>query len=181
LSEQATETTTDASGRRYPTAQPWSWRNSTTTAPDLTGRWCQADRASASGRARLASEPSIELAHRLAGIIPSNLTRVFYSDAGATAVEIALKMAFQYWHLRGDGHRTQFASLTEAYHGDTIGSAASATRKLSSAVQTAAVRLSQAQPAARLSLAARSSAVAALAAAIAEARLLRSTAASWQP
>ena len=69
----------------------------------------------------LATVPSIELAKRLIDITPRNLTRVFYSDAGATAVEIALKMAFQYWYLRGDKRRTQFASLVEAYHGDTIG------------------------------------------------------------
>jgi adenosylmethionine-8-amino-7-oxononanoate transaminase len=49
------------------------------------------------------------------------LTRVFYSDAGATAVEIALKMALQYWQLRGEGQRTRFVALTESYHGDTLG------------------------------------------------------------
>jgi adenosylmethionine-8-amino-7-oxononanoate aminotransferase len=69
----------------------------------------------------LGGVPSIVLAKRLVEITPANLTRVFYSDAGATAVEIALKLAFQYWQLRGESRRTQFASLTEAYHGDTIG------------------------------------------------------------
>ncbi len=69
----------------------------------------------------LASPPSIELAKRLVELAPRNLTRVFYSDAGATAVEIALKIAFQYQQLRGETQRTSFASLTEAYHGDTIG------------------------------------------------------------
>jgi len=49
------------------------------------------------------------------------LTRVFYSDSGATAVEVALKMAFQYWRLRGETRRTQFVALTESYHGDTLG------------------------------------------------------------
>ena len=70
----------------------------------------------------LANEPSIELAKRLVEIVPRGLTRVFYSDAGATAVEIALKIAFQYWQLRGETKRTRFASLVEAYHGDTVGS-----------------------------------------------------------
>lgn len=70
----------------------------------------------------LGNVPSIELAKRLVEIVPPGLTRVFYSDAGATAVEIALKMAFQYWQLKGDTRRTRFASLEEAYHGDTIGS-----------------------------------------------------------
>ncbi len=70
----------------------------------------------------LASIPSIELGKRLVEIAPAGLTRVFYSDAGATAAEIALTMAFQYWQLRGETRRTRFASLVEAYHGDTIGS-----------------------------------------------------------
>ncbi|MGH7819408.1 MAG: aminotransferase class III-fold pyridoxal phosphate-dependent enzyme, partial [Candidatus Binatia bacterium] len=70
----------------------------------------------------LANVPSIELAKRLVDVAPEGLTRVFYSDAGATAVEIALKMAFQYWQLRGESRRTLFASLAESYHGDTIGS-----------------------------------------------------------
>jgi adenosylmethionine-8-amino-7-oxononanoate aminotransferase len=69
----------------------------------------------------LANVPSIVLAQRLAAIAPGRLTRVFYSDAGATAVEIALKIAFQYWQLRGETRRTQFAALTESYHGDTLG------------------------------------------------------------
>ena len=82
----------------------------------------QLDRIAHSTLLGLASVPSIELAERLVGIAPRGLTRVFYSDAGATAVEIALKMAFQYQQLRGETGRTRFASLTEAYHGDTIGS-----------------------------------------------------------
>jgi adenosylmethionine-8-amino-7-oxononanoate aminotransferase len=65
--------------------------------------------------------PATELAHALVGIVPSGLTRVFYSDAGATAVEVALRMALQYHQLRGDTLRTRFASLVEAYHGDTLG------------------------------------------------------------
>jgi adenosylmethionine---8-amino-7-oxononanoate aminotransferase len=82
----------------------------------------QLDRIAHSTLLGLASEPSIELARRLVEIVPPGLTRVFYSDAGATAVEIALKMAFQYWQLRGETKRTRFASLVEAYHGDTVGS-----------------------------------------------------------
>jgi len=82
----------------------------------------QLDRIAHSTLLGLASVPSIELAEKLVGMVPRGLTRVFYSDAGATAVEIALKMAFQHWQLRGETRRTRFASLTEAYHGDTIGS-----------------------------------------------------------
>jgi adenosylmethionine-8-amino-7-oxononanoate aminotransferase len=69
----------------------------------------------------LANVPAIELAKRLIDIAPPGLTRVFYSDAGATAVEIALKLSLQYWQLKGETKRTIFAALTEAYHGDTLG------------------------------------------------------------
>ncbi|MBI2360681.1 MAG: adenosylmethionine--8-amino-7-oxononanoate transaminase, partial [Deltaproteobacteria bacterium] len=65
--------------------------------------------------------PGIELAEKLVQIAPRGLKRVFYSDNGATAVEVALKIAFQYWQLKGEKNRTRFASLVEAYHGDTIG------------------------------------------------------------
>ena len=65
-----------------------------------------------------------ELAARLVAIAPPGLSRVFYSDSGSTAAEIALKMAFQYQAQRGGGHarRTSFVKLRAAYHGDTIGS-----------------------------------------------------------
>lgn len=71
------------------------------------------------------SHPSaIGLAERLVGIAPEGLTRAFYSDDGATAVEVALKMAFQYWQQHAGGRfreKTRFAYLASAYHGDTIG------------------------------------------------------------
>ena len=70
----------------------------------------------------LSHPPAIELARRLVEIAPPGLTRVFYSDSGSTAAEIALKMAFQYWHQRGEPSRTRFVALRDAYHGDTIGS-----------------------------------------------------------
>ncbi len=69
----------------------------------------------------LANVPSIELAAELVKIAPKGLTKVFYSDSGSTAVEIALKMAFQYWQNRGQ-QRRRFVTLKEGYHGDTIGS-----------------------------------------------------------
>ena len=69
----------------------------------------------------LSHAPGIELAAKLIEIAPKGLRRVFYSDSGATAVEVALKIALQYWQLRGETNRTRFASLVEAYHGDTIG------------------------------------------------------------
>ena len=69
----------------------------------------------------LSHEPAIELAERLAEIAPPGLTRVFYSDSGSTAVEVALKMAYQWWVQRGERGRTGFICLENAYHGDTLG------------------------------------------------------------
>jgi adenosylmethionine-8-amino-7-oxononanoate aminotransferase len=69
----------------------------------------------------IANVPAIELAAELARIAPDGLTKVFYSDAGATGVEVALKMAFQYWHNRGIPGKTKFITMNQAYHGDTIG------------------------------------------------------------
>jgi adenosylmethionine-8-amino-7-oxononanoate aminotransferase len=69
-----------------------------------------------------ASVPSIELAAKLASIAPAGLSRVFYSDSGSTAVEIAVKMAYQYWQLTGRPAKRRFVALEEAYHGDTLGS-----------------------------------------------------------
>ena len=84
----------------------------------------QLDRVAHTTMLGLTHEPGIELAERLVEIAPPGLTRVFYSDTGSTATEIALKMAFQYWQQRGgeDAGRTRFVSLRDAYHGDTIGS-----------------------------------------------------------
>src|SRR5512133_1609232 len=69
----------------------------------------------------LASTASIECAEAVAAVVPRGLTRVFFSDAGATAVEIALKMAYQHHQLRGDTQRSEFVALRGGYHGDTIG------------------------------------------------------------
>ena len=69
----------------------------------------------------LTHPPAIKLAHRLANLAPWGLKRVFYSDNGSTAVEVALKMAFQYHQQTGAKHRTRFACLQDAYHGDTLG------------------------------------------------------------
>ncbi len=68
-----------------------------------------------------ASQASIELADRLVRITPDSLTKVFYSDSGATAVEIAQKIAFQYYRNRGLAGRHKFIAVREGYHGDTIG------------------------------------------------------------
>lgn len=65
---------------------------------------------------------SIELAEKLVEITPEGLEKVFYSDSGATSVEIAVKMAYQYFQNLGEGGRTKFVALSNAYHGDTVGS-----------------------------------------------------------
>ncbi|MDR2191505.1 MAG: adenosylmethionine--8-amino-7-oxononanoate transaminase [Endomicrobium sp.] len=64
--------------------------------------------------------PAIELSQKLLSILPKHLKKVFYSDNGSTAVEIALKMAYQFWRFKGE-RRTSFLSLRNAYHGDTVG------------------------------------------------------------
>jgi adenosylmethionine-8-amino-7-oxononanoate aminotransferase len=68
----------------------------------------------------LSHPAAIELAERLLQFAPAGLSRVFYSDSGSTAVEVALKMAFQWWVQRGE-RRTTFICLEDAYHGDTLG------------------------------------------------------------
>jgi adenosylmethionine-8-amino-7-oxononanoate aminotransferase len=82
----------------------------------------QLDRVAHTTLLGLASTASIECAEELLRWTPKGFTRVFFSDAGATAVEIALKMAFQHHQLRGETARSQFVALRGAYHGDTIGS-----------------------------------------------------------
>jgi adenosylmethionine-8-amino-7-oxononanoate aminotransferase len=81
----------------------------------------QLERVAHSTMLGLAHRPAIELARRLVELAPPGLTRVFYSDSGSTAAEIALKMAFQFWRQRGED-RPRFVALRMAYHGDTIGS-----------------------------------------------------------
>ena len=66
-------------------------------------------------------EPAIELAERLIRKLPRGLTRVFYSDNGSTAVEVAVKLATQYWKNIGQPQRRVFIALRHAYHGDTVG------------------------------------------------------------
>ncbi|MEN6565005.1 MAG: adenosylmethionine--8-amino-7-oxononanoate transaminase [Veillonellales bacterium] len=69
----------------------------------------------------LISIPAAELAEQLVAITPPGLNKVFYSDDGSTAVEVALKMSFQYWQLKGKKQKQKFIALEQAYHGDTVG------------------------------------------------------------
>ena len=121
----------DTAGRRYIDGFSSMWCN-------LHGhRVPQLDRAIRSQMRKaahttllgLASIPSIELARKLVDLaaeLPADspetaLARAFFSDSGASAVEIALKMAFQYWQIMGQARRRRFIALKEGYHGDTLG------------------------------------------------------------
>jgi adenosylmethionine---8-amino-7-oxononanoate aminotransferase len=72
----------------------------------------------------LAHEPALTLARRLVALLPAGLERVFFSDSGSVAVEVAMKMAVQYWLNRGERGRTRFLAFRGGYHGDTIGTMA---------------------------------------------------------
>jgi adenosylmethionine-8-amino-7-oxononanoate aminotransferase len=81
----------------------------------------QLERVAHSTMLGLTHAPAAVLAERLIRLSPPGLERVFYSDSGSEAVEIALKMAFQYWRHRGQPRRTRFVALAQSYHGDTLG------------------------------------------------------------
>ena len=66
-------------------------------------------------------EPAVRLAEKLVAITPPGLDRVFFADSGASAVEISLKMSFHYWRNIGETDRTRFVTLSNSYHGDTLG------------------------------------------------------------
>jgi adenosylmethionine-8-amino-7-oxononanoate aminotransferase len=116
----------DAAGRRYIDGTSSLWCNvhgHRHPAIDAAVRE-QLDRVAHSTMLGLSHPGATELAARLVAIAPPGLSRVFYSDSGSTAAEVALKMAFQYQAQRGGDHgrRTSFVKLRGAYHGDTIGS-----------------------------------------------------------
>jgi adenosylmethionine-8-amino-7-oxononanoate aminotransferase len=81
----------------------------------------QLDNVAHSTMLGLASEPAILLAERLMKLVSQNLKKVFYSDAGATATEVAFKLAAQYWYNVGRPEKNEFVGFREAYHGDTVG------------------------------------------------------------
>ena len=116
----------DTEGRRYLDGVSSLWCNvhgHCHPAIDAAIR-AQLERVAHSTMLGLSHPGAADLAGRLVEIAPPGLNRVFYSDSGSTAVEVALKMAFQYWQHRGGQHvrKTSFICLEDAYHGDTIGS-----------------------------------------------------------
>ena len=66
-------------------------------------------------------KPAIELAERLVKLAGAPFSKVFYSDDGSTANEVAIKMAYQCWHQKGKPEKIYFVSMTDSYHGDTLG------------------------------------------------------------
>jgi adenosylmethionine---8-amino-7-oxononanoate aminotransferase len=116
----------DADGNRYLDGVSSLWCNVHGHRHPLIDRAIreQLERVAHTTMLGLSHPRASELAARLVAIAPPGLDRVFYSDSGSTAVEVALKMAFQYWQHRGGQHvrRTSFICLRDAYHGDTVGS-----------------------------------------------------------
>jgi len=113
----------DADGNRYIDGHSSLWCNiHGHRRPEINSAIIkQLDRIAHSTQLGLASPPAIRLAKHLIDIAPPGLTKVFYSDDGSTSVEVAVKMAYGYWHHTGRPQRSRFIALRNAYHGDTIG------------------------------------------------------------
>ena len=113
----------DSDGRRYLDGVSSLWCNvHGHRVPEIDAAVrAQLDKVAHTTMLGLASEPAILLADRLMKVIPPNLKKVFYSDAGATATEVAFKLAAQYWYNVGRPGKNEFVGFAEAYHGDTVG------------------------------------------------------------
>lgn len=117
---------TDAQGREYLDGNSSIWTNvHGHSHPHIVAAIQeQAARLAHSSFLGFTNEPAVRLAEKLVGLFPAQtLTRVFYSDDGSTAIEVALKMALQYHQLAGRPERCRFAAFEHAYHGDTAGAA----------------------------------------------------------
>ncbi|HUI08228.1 MAG TPA: adenosylmethionine--8-amino-7-oxononanoate transaminase [Verrucomicrobiae bacterium] len=113
----------DAAGQEYIDANSSIWTNlHGHRHPKITQAITdQLDRIAHSSFLGLSNVPAIELAEKLVQIAPHGLARVFYSDDGSTAVEVAIKMALQYWQHKQQPQRKKFVAFADAYHGDTLG------------------------------------------------------------
>ncbi len=113
----------DTAGNRYIDGVASMWTNvHGHNCPELnTALKTQLDKIAHTTLLGYSNIPAIELAKKLVEITPVGLNKVFYSDNGSTAVEIALKMAYQYWQHKGKPQRKLFIHFDKAYHGDTIG------------------------------------------------------------
>ncbi len=111
----------DTNGREYLDANSSIWTNlHGHQHPTITAAIKeQLDRIAHSSFLGLSNVPAIQLAEKLAQL--TGLPRVFYSDDGSTAMEVAIKMALQYWQHRGQPQRQKFVAFANAYHGDTVG------------------------------------------------------------
>src|SRR2546425_422700 len=111
----------DVNGREYIDANSSIWTNlHGHRHPRITAAIKdQLDQIAHSSFLGLSNVPAIELAERLSKL--AGLPRVFYSDDGSTAIEVAIKMALQYWQHCGQSWRNRFVAFTNAYHGDTVG------------------------------------------------------------
>lgn len=113
----------DTAGNRYIDGTASMWTNvHGHNHPELnTALKTQLDKIAHTTLLGYSNIPAIQLAQKLVEITPAGLNKVFYSDNGSTAVEIALKMAYQYWQHKGEPQRKLFIHFDNAYHGDTIG------------------------------------------------------------
>jgi adenosylmethionine-8-amino-7-oxononanoate aminotransferase len=75
-------------------------------------------------------KPAVELAEKLIPLLPGNFSKIFYSDNGSTSVEVAIKMALQFWSNNGDGKRKKILSFNNSYHGDTFGAMSTSSRSI---------------------------------------------------
>ena len=113
----------DISGNRYIDGIASMWTNvHGHNHPELnTALKTQVDKIAHTTLLGYSNIPAIQLAQKLVELTPTGLNKVFYSDNGSTAVEVALKIAYQYWQHKGEPHRKLFIHFDNAYHGDTIG------------------------------------------------------------
>lgn len=113
----------DASGKRYIDGVSSWWVNLFGHSHPRLNRAlaAQSEKIAHHIFAGFTHEPAVELSRRLCELAPGKLNKVFFTDNGSSAVEAAMKMSFQFWQQVGKPKKTKFLSLTEAYHGETVG------------------------------------------------------------